>query len=104
MPASTSACARSTRFQPEFPSTRKTMEGKMHTTTLTRIKAITVSTAALSLGLLLGGCFPTTPSAPAGFDLTQRLVFPQTAQTVTMDGEAAEAAWGDGFNFELEQG
>jgi len=75
----------------------------MHNTSLKRIKAITVSTAALSIGLLLGGC-PPTPSAPAGFDLTQRLVFPRTTQAVTLDGEAGEAAWGDGFVYELEQG
>ena len=75
----------------------------MHSTNRKRIKAIAVSTAALSTALMLGGC-PPTPIAPSGFDLTQRLVFPRTTQAVTVDGEAAEAAWGDGFAYELEQG
>lgn len=61
--------------------------------------------STLPLFLLLTGCPPAQPPAPGNaFDLNSRLIFPHTGQQVTVDGQATEAAWGDGFDYELEQG
>jgi hypothetical protein len=74
------------------------------TTPLFRPRLLTTA-STLPLFLLLTGCPPAQPPAPGNvFDLNSRLVFPHTNQAITLDGQAAEAAWADGFDYELEQG
>lgn len=86
----------------------------MTTANIRFTRSLIVSASALPMALLLWGCPPPVPTPPPpGFDNTSRLVFPRTTQTIVVDGTTAdlnftdgrmEAAWADGFDYELEQG
>jgi hypothetical protein len=52
---------------------------------------------------LLSGCV-TVPAPSPVFNTGYRLVVPPTAAAVTVNGLAGEAAWNDGFRFNMEDG